>query len=237
MKVKLAHLYPDKMNIYGDWGNIIAIKKRLEWRGHEVDYRRVELGDNYDFADADIVFGGGGQDKGQVEVADDLQRHGDNIHKAVSGGGVFLLVCGLYQLFGRRFTTSSGAELPGIGVFDAETFGSSDRLIGNVTVGTSWGDVVGFENHSGKTELSANQSALGRVIRGHGNNGEDGFEGAITGNTFGTYLHGPLLPKNPALCDEILKRALTRRDPSVVLDDLEDGVALRAAEVAKKLPQ
>ncbi len=237
MKVKLAHLYPDKMNIYGDWGNIITIKKRLEWRGHEVDYQRVEVGDSYDFTDVDIVFGGGGQDKGQIEVADDLQRHADNIHKAVSDGGVFLLVCGLYQLFGRRFTTSNGAELPGIGVFEAETFGSSDRLIGNVTIGTSWGNVVGFENHSGKTELSTSQSALGRVIRGHGNNGKDGFEGAIVGNTFGTYLHGPLLPKNPIFCDQLLKRALTRRKANLTLDGLDDKIAFKAAEVAKNLPQ
>ncbi|MEX0749123.1 MAG: glutamine amidotransferase [Candidatus Saccharimonadales bacterium] len=237
-KIVLAHLYPREMNIYGDWGNIVALTKRLEWRDYEVVYEPIGLGAEYDFSRADIVFGGGGQDRGQVAVADDLQRHREAIHVAAEQGTVFLLVCGLYQLFGHMFTTIEGAELPGIGLFDAETVGSSERLIGNVVVQTPWGEVVGFENHSGKTTLAPEQSALGRVVQGHGNNGEDGFEGAVVHNVFGTYLHGSLLPKNPDFTDELLRRALERRgDKLVITDKIDDSLAERAAAVAKRRPQ
>lgn len=237
MKITLTHLYPAELNIYGDWGNIIALRKRLEWRGHEVEYHALNLSEEHDFTQSDIVFGGGGQDKGQIAVADDLQQHQDNIAEAVEKGVVFLAVCGTFQLFGEKFITSTGSELPGIGVFDAETVGSDDRLIGNVVVQTQWGELVGFENHSGKTELRAGQSALGRVVRGHGNNGNDGFEGALKKNVFGTYLHGSLLPKNPDFTDELLIRALRRHDKDIQLDPLDDSLAHKAAEVAKDRPQ
>lgn len=237
MKFRIVHLYPGEMNIYGDWGNIIALRKRLEWRGYETEYRPLHLEEEFDFTTADIVFGGGGQDKGQIAVADDLQRHARNIHKAIDAGVVFLAVCGIYQLFGHKFTTSTGSELPGVGVFDAETVGSSDRLIGNVTVQTQWGELVGFENHSGKTTLAPEQSALGRAVQGYGNNGDDGFEGALVKNVFGTYLHGPLLPKNPEFTDELLSRALANRDIQKELAPLDDELAHQAAEVAKQRPQ
>lgn len=238
-KIVLTHLYPGEMNIYGDMGNIIALRKRLEWRGFEVDYQAVGINEEYDFSSTDIVFGGGGQDKGQIAVADDLQRHQSSIQSAVDNGTVFLLVCGLYQLFGRKFVTVSGSELMGIGVFGAETIGSEKRLIGNVTVQTQWGELVGFENHSGRTFLDQEQSALGRVTKGGGNNGRDGFEGAVVNNAFGTYLHGSLLPKNPEFCDELLRRALKNRgiDKSR-LDPLEDIdlIALSARNSAKSRP-
>ncbi|MEX0934676.1 MAG: glutamine amidotransferase [Candidatus Saccharimonadales bacterium] len=236
MELRIAHLYPQNMNIYGDWGNIIALEKRLEWRGYKAKYEAIELGDEYDFTQADIVFGGGGQDKGQLIVAKDLQRHKNNINKAVEEGVVFLLICGLYQLFGNRFTTSIGEELQGVGVFDAETVGSEDRMIGNITLQTSWGELVGFENHSGKTILNPGQSALGRVTKGYGNNGSDGFEGAISNNSFGTYLHGSLLPKNPKFADELIKRALARKGDLTHLEPLNDSLAVRAATVAKSRP-
>ncbi|MEX0668642.1 MAG: glutamine amidotransferase [Candidatus Saccharimonadales bacterium] len=236
MELKIAHLYPQNMNIYGDWGNVVTLEKRLEWRGYKIKYEVVEIGDEYDFTQADIVFGGGGQDKGQLIVAEDLQRHRKNINKANKEGVVFLLVCGLYQLFGNKFTTSIGEELPGLGVFDAETVGSEDRMIGNIVLQTSWGELVGFENHSGKTILNSGQSALGRVTKGYGNNGSDGFEGAISNNSFGTYLHGSLLPKNPKFADELIKRALTRRGDLTNLEPLSDSLAVKAANIAKSRP-
>lgn len=235
--LRIYHLYPAEMNIYGDWGNILALQQRLRWRGYEAEYRPVRLGEQHDFTQADIVFGGGGQDKGQIAVADDLQDRLDNLHKAVADGVVMLAVCGIYQLFGRQFITSDGAELPGTAIFAAETTGSSDRLIGNVIIQTEWGELVGFENHSGKTKLDPGQSVLGRVVKGYGNNGEDGFEGAKIDNVFGTYLHGPLLPKNPQFTDELLRRALMNRGESGELEPLDDTTAEQAAEVAKQRPQ
>lgn len=237
MKLNIVHLYPDELNIYGDWGNIIALHKRLEWRGFAVEYHPVHVGEEYDFTQADIVFGGGGQDKGQIAAADDLQSRQENINAAIQDNVVFLAVCGTYQLFGEKFTTATGSELPGIGVFKAETHGSDNRLIGNITLQTQWGELVGFENHGGKTYLEAGQSALGRVVYGYGNNGGDQFEGALIKNVFGTYLHGPLLPKNPVFADELLRRALMRRDETNTLEPLDDSLAERAAEVAKTRSQ
>ncbi len=237
MKLTIAHLYPDELNIYGDWGNIITLRKRLEWRGHTVEYHPVHVEEEYDFTHADIVFGGGGQDKGQIAAADDLQTRQENINAAIQDDTVFLAVCGTYQLFGEKFTTATGSELPGIGVFKAETHGSDNRLIGNIALQTEWGELVGFENHGGKTYLEAGQSALGRVMCGYGNNGEDRFEGALTKNVFGTYLHGPLLPKNPVFADELLRRALKRRGNAATLEPLDDSLAERAVEVAKTRPQ
>ena len=237
MKLTIAHLYPDKMNIYGDWGNIVALRKRLEWRGFETEYRAVRIGDKFDFTSADIVFGGGGQDNGQLLVAQDLQRQRRSILKAVENDVVFLSVCGTYQLFGHSFVTADGAELPGIGVFNGDTIASNERLIGNVVIGTQWGEVIGFENHSGKTRLKPGQSALGRVISGYGNNGEDNFEGAVHKNVFGTYLHGPLLPKNPVLADELIKRALANKGESKELEPIDDELESKAAETAKQRPQ
>lgn len=237
MKLRIAHLYPDELNIYGDWGNIIALRKRLEWRGYAMEYHPVRAGEEYDFTQADIVFGGGGQDKGQITAADDLQTRQENMNAAIESDVVFLAVCGTYQLLGEKFTTATGSELPGVGVFKAQTHGSDNRLIGNIAIQTRWGELVGFENHGGKTYLEAGQSALGRVEYGYGNNGEDRFEGAVHKNVFGTYLHGPLLPKNPVFADELLRRAIKRRDAAATLEELDDSLAERAAEVAKTRSQ
>lgn len=233
MKLTITHLYPEELNIYGDWGNIITLRKRLEWRGFEVEYQAVRVGDECDFTQTDLVFGGGGQDKGQIAAADDLASRSDNIFQAIEEGVVFLSVCGTYQLFGNSFTTATDSELPGVGIFDAETVGSEGRLTGNIATQTQWGELIGFENHGGKTYLAAGQSALGRVEYGYGNNGEDRFEGAVYKNVFGTYLHGPLLPKNPVFADELLSRAIKRRNDATTLEELDDSLAEQARDVAR----
>ncbi len=231
----IAHLYPYEMNIYGDTGNVIALRRRLEWRGLEARVDLVPVGAPYDFAGADLVFGGGGQDRSQLQVADDLQRRAAAIRAAVSAGTVFIVICGTYQLFGRRFLTQDGREIPGIGVFAMETIGGRKRMIGNIVVDTPWGKLVGFENHSGRTLLDPGQAALGRVKRGYGNNETRREEGAVTANCFGTYLHGSLLPKNPAFADELLLRALRRRQgEAVALAPLDDRLEHRAAEAAAR---
>lgn len=234
--VVIAHLYPQRMNIYGDTGNVIALRQRLEWRGipHRVDL--VPVGADYDFLDADVVVAGGGEDTSQIEVAHDLAQRRSDVHRAVDEGVAFLVVCGTYQLFGHRFVTSDGAELPGIGVFDAETVGSTDRLIGNVVVRSELGRLVGFENHGGRTALAAGQAPLGVVERGHGNDGTSGEEGAISGNCLGTYLHGSVLPKNPALADHLLATGMGRRHGDVKLGPLDDAAEQAAAETASRRP-
>ena len=236
-RLVIAHLYPYEMNIYGDTGNVIALRRRLEWRGLEARVDPVPVGADYDLSEADIVFGGGGQDRSQLEVAGDLGRRSAAIHEAVAAGTVFLTICGTYQLFGRRFLTQDGQEIPGIGVFAMDTIGGRRRMIGNVVVATPWGDLVGFENHSGRTLLDPGQAALGRVKKGFGNNETRREEGAVTANCFGTYLHGSLLPKNPAFADELLIRALRRRfGPESTLAPLDDGLERRAAQAAARRP-
>jgi len=231
----IAHLYPLEMNIYGDTGNVIALTRRLQWRGLDVRVDPVPTTVAYDFAEADIVFAGGGQDRSQLEVADDLQRRAGAIAEAVEQGTVFLTICGTYQLFGRRFLTRDGTEIPGIGVFAMETIGGSKRMIGNVVVDSPWGDLVGFENHSGRTFLDAGQESLGRVKKGFGNNERTGEEGARVVNCFGTYLHGSLLPKNPAFADGLLRLALERRyGDAAALTPLDDELEHRAAASASR---
>jgi CobQ-like glutamine amidotransferase family enzyme len=233
----IAHLYPFEMNIYGDTGNVIALTRRLEWRGLHARVDPVRLSTDYDFTEADIVFGGGGQDRSQLEVADDLQHRADAIAEAVQDGTVFLTICGTYQLFGRRFLTREGAEIPGIGVFAMETIGGNKRMIGNVVVESPWGDLVGFENHSGRTLLDAGQAAIGRVKKGYGNNERRRDEGARMVNCFGTYLHGSLLPKNPVFADYLLTLALERRfGEGATLAPLDDELERRAAASAAKRP-
>ena len=233
----IAHLYPYEMNIYGDTGNVIALRRRLEWRGLGAWVDPVPVGAPYDFTGADLVFGGGGQDRSQLQVAEDLQARAAAIREAVSAGTVFLTICGTYQLFGRRFLTREGSEIPGIGVFAMETVGGRKRMIGNIVVSTQWGDLVGFENHSGRTLLDPGQAALGRVKKGYGNDETRREEGAVTANCFGTYLHGSLLPKNPAFADELLRRALSRRrGQGVVLEPLDDRLEHLAARAAARRP-
>lgn len=234
--VVIAHLYPRRMNIYGDTGNVIALARRLEWRGLTPRIDRVPIGVPYDFQGADVVVAGGGEDTSQVEVAGDLADRSRDIRAAVDAGVGFLVVCGTYQLFGRRFVAANGSELSGIGVFAAETEAGADRMIGNVLVDSDFGRLVGFENHGGRTRLDDHQPPLGRVVKGHGNDGESGLEGAVVANCFGTYLHGSVLPKNPALADAILQRGLERRHGAIRLEPLDDGVEMAAAESAAARP-
>ena len=236
-KLVIAHLYPREMNIYGDAGNVLTLVKRLEWRGYEAEVRAVEVGESFDFTKVDIIFCGGGQDRGQLIVGADLLERGDALRQAAADGMPMLLVCGLYQLFGRAFITSDGQELPGLGIFRATTQGAKQRMIGNIVVESPFGRLVGFENHSGATVLEPNQIPLGKVVKGHGNDPKSKQEGAITDNVVGTYLHGPILPKNPALADHLLLTALQRRDPKAKLLALDDKVELAAARTAADRPQ
>ena len=235
-EIVIAHLYPRRMNIYGDTGNVIALSRRLEWRSIPFRVDLVEVGTEYDLLDADVVVAGGGEDTSQISVAHDLVARADNVHAAVDSGVAFLVVCGTYQLFGRRFVASDGSELPGIGVFDADTVGGDGRMIGNVVVVTEFGRLVGFENHGGRTLLDIGQAPLGRVVRGNGNNDSTGEEGAVTNNCFGTYLHGSVLPKNPIFADELLRRGMERRHGGVSLQQLDDTAELAAAESAALRP-
>jgi CobQ-like glutamine amidotransferase family enzyme len=225
------------MNIYGDLGNVTTLVKRLEWRGFPAVVRPVEAGLKFDFSEADIVFGGGGQDSGQVVVGPDLLERGEELRQFVAAGKPVLVVCGLYQLFGRGFTTLEGQEIPGIGVFRARTIGSTVRMIGNVTVQSQFGELVGFENHSGQTILDPEQDELGYVTKGYGNNSDSRSEGAISNNAIGTYLHGPVLPKNPALADHLVLNALKQRYGTAELEPLDDSLELAAARVARARPR
>ncbi len=235
-EVVIAHLFPRRMNIYGDTGNVITLSRRLQWRSisHRVDL--VPVGADYDLLNADIVVAGGGEDTSQIEVARDVVARSENLHAAVDGGVAFLVVCGTYQLFGRRFIAADGSELPGIGVFDAETVSGDGRMIGNVIVDSDFGRLVGFENHGGRTMLAAGQTALGKVVKGNGNNDTTDEEGAVTNNCFGTYLHGSVLPKNPQFADELLIRGMARRHGPVTLEPLDDGAEMAAARSAAGRP-
>jgi CobQ-like glutamine amidotransferase family enzyme len=234
----IAHLYPREMNIYGDMGNVITLVQRLVWRGYDAEVKNVEIGEAFDLSTADIVFGGGGQDSGQMIVGADLVHRGGQIREAATDGMPMLTICGLYQLFGRGFMTMDGRELLGIDVFKASTIGSTTRMIGNMVVHSPrYGHLVGFENHSGQTTLELGQESLGRVKQGYGNNERSHYEGAITGNAIGTYLHGPVLPKNPTIADDLILQALKRRYGVTELAPLDDRVELAAAKVASSRPR
>jgi CobQ-like glutamine amidotransferase family enzyme len=233
----IAHLYPREMNIYGDVGNVITLVKRLEWRGFAAEVRPVEIGEPFDLSAADIIFGGGGQDSGQLVVGQDLLERGAELRHLAAAGVPMLVVCGLYQLFGRGFTTLEGQEIPGISVFRASTVGSKVRMIGNVTVKSQFGELVGFENHSGQTILEPEQQSLGEIVKGWGNNPTSRREGAISLNAIGTYLHGPILPKNPALADHLLLTALQRRFGIKDLEPMNNRLEIAAARVADGRPR
>jgi CobQ-like glutamine amidotransferase family enzyme len=235
--VTILHLYPQEMNIYGDRGNILALVKRLEWRGYEPKVVELGVGGDYDISKADIIFGGGGQDRGQISVGVDMQRHADGLRKASLAGVPMLTICGTYQLFGHGFTTLEGQEIPGISIFNARTMGSTKRMIGNIIVESDFGRLVGFENHSGQTLLEASQKTLGKVVQGFGNDGESEYEGAMVNNTFGTYLHGPMLPKNPTFTDHLILTALRNRYGVEELKPLQDDLENSAAKVAASRPQ
>jgi CobQ-like glutamine amidotransferase family enzyme len=240
--LRVCALYPDLMNIYADRGNLLLLERRCRWRGIAFELSASGLGDRLDPDAADLFYIGGGQDRDQRLCAFDLAEvKRDALHAAAQSGAAILAVCGGYQLLGRSYEL--GAEtLPGVGLVDLHTVRSDEpRLIGNVAIEVELEPghrrvLAGFENHGGRTFLGASARPLGRVLRGHGNNGRDGFEGVRRGNVIGTYLHGPLLPKNAWLADWIIAAALGLRAPLTPLEDqLEQAAhadARRAAGVA-----
>ncbi|GAB4112171.1 MAG: glutamine amidotransferase [Roseiflexaceae bacterium] len=232
--LRIAHLYPDHMNIYGDRGNVITLQQRCRWRGIEAELIAVGPGATINWADIDIAFFGGGQDSGQALIAEDMVvRQGPGLREAIGQGLVLLSICGGYQLLGHYFLTHTGEKLPGVGAFDVHTVGGNQRLIGNIvieaTIGANTVRLVGFENHSGRTYLGPGVRPLGHVLVGSGNNGEDHSEGAIVGNAIGCYMHGSLLPKNPQLADHLIATALQRRyGAHATLAPLNDAIELDA---------
>ena len=239
--LRIAHLYAEEMNIYGDRGNILTLVKRAEWRGIQVTVETVGRGPVADLSGYDLVFWGGGQDRDQELVFNDAAEHKtDPVKRAVEAGAVVLAVCGGYQLLGRSYMTAAGKTLPGLNLVDLHTVPGARRNIGNIVIdvthlGIEPATLVGFENHSGKTYLGPGLQPLGRVLRGAGNNGEDGGEGVVSGNIFGTYLHGSLLPKNPHFADLIIGRALSRKS-RVALAPLPSSEELDAhRSVAERL--
>ncbi len=238
--LRLVHLYPDLMSVYGDRGNVLALVRRAAWQGIDVEVVPITVGDHLGAALADLIFFGGGQDREQEVVSPDfVSEKGEAVREAVESGAALLAICGGYQLLGQSYTTFRGQELPGTGLFDVRSLPGAKRHIGNALVETNLdGDartLVGFENHSGRTYLGPGVKPLGRVVVGAGNNGEDGTEGAVTRDAYGSYLHGSLLPKNPWLADRLLAAALRHRVgeevPLSPLDDRFEDEAHRAMEV------
>ncbi|GAA1319072.1 type 1 glutamine amidotransferase [Leucobacter albus] len=233
----IVSLYPRDMNIYGDRGNLLALTRRARAHGFEPRVVELNVGDELP-EHVDIVIGGGGQDSGQGRVSADLVGRAGEFRELADAGTPMLVICGLYQLFGHRFVTASGATLEGIGLLDVETRGGEDRMIGNVVVESAdFGEIIGYENHSGNTVLGPGSEPLGRVIQGAGNNPTDGAEGARTGNVLGSYLHGALLPKNPAISDFLIATAATRRYGSFKPLAGADATADRARAAAKRRPR
>jgi hypothetical protein len=233
MDVRIAHLYPDLMSIYGDRGNVIALSQRARWRDIAVEVRPYTAGMTFDADWPDLFFFGGGQDVGQDIVgADLLGPNGDATRRALAGGAAAFLICGGYQLFGSEYLPETGAPIPGLGALDVHTRAGKQRFVGNLVAETPDGVLVGFENHSGRTYLGANATPLGAVVVGHGNNGEDKTEGAVQGKIIGTYSHGSCLPKNPWLADKLLTWALERRHGAVRLMPLDDREEQAASEQA-----
>jgi CobQ-like glutamine amidotransferase family enzyme len=231
--LRIAHLYAEEMNIYGDRGNILTLSKRAEWRDIPLQVVPIGRGVTPDLAEYDLLFWGGGQDRDQELVfADASEYKVSRIREAVAQGSVVLAVCGGYQLLGAHYITADRRRLPGLGLVDLQTEPGERRQIGNILIdverlGIDPPTLVGFENHSGRTFLGAGVQPLGRVIKGAGNNGEDGTEGVHQGSIFGTYLHGSLLPKNPHFADYLLKLALARHG-AIALAPLEMAVELDA---------
>ena len=239
MKLVVGHLYPDYLNIYADRGNIAVLERRARWREIDFDYRTIGLGEEIRPGEHDLYYIGGGQDREQALIAPDLAAKAPQLIEAVHGGAAFLAVCGGYQLLGRFYRDRSGAELPGVGLLPHHTMAGERRMIGDVLLECELDPgerrtLAGFENHAGRTYLDEGAEALGRVVAGFGNNGEDGFEGSRLASAVGTYLHGPLLPRNAWLADWLITRALAHRSggdppPLAPLPDVFEQEAQRVS--------
>lgn len=244
MELRICHLYPDLLNLYGDGGNIRCLENRLRWRGLDADVTPLPLGENDDLTGYDLIFIGGGQDFEQELLLADLNTgKGDALRSAIADGICVLAVCGGYQMLGAYYQNAAGHRCGFLGAVDFYTKAGEGRMIGNFAFRcgeASGGSVaIGFENHAGRTFLGEGVSPLGKVLAGGGNNGTDGGEGVRFRNVFGTYSHGPVLPKNPALCDCILETALARKYGKCVLDPLPDAEekAARAAALKELFPR
>ena len=240
MKICVGHLYPDYLNIYADRGNIAVLARRVAWRGHELEVRGVSVGEELRPGEHDLLYVGGGQDREQALVANDLVERRAAVREALAGGAALLAVCGGYQLLGRSYRDFHGVDLPGVGIFPLETVAGDRRMIGDVLLECELEPgrkrtLAGFENHAGRTRLDPGAEPLGRVIAGFGNDGESGHEGCRVGRAIGTYLHGPLLPRNPWLADWLLAQALARRlGEAPALDPLPDSLESEAHAVSAR---
>ena len=236
--LRICHLYPEHLNIYADRGNIAVLRYRCERRG--IGFAVAGSGPGDPLPEADLYYLGGGQDRDQVAVAGDLVGKADDLRAAVDGGAAVLAVCGGYQLLGHGYRGHAGDDMPGTGLVDLVTEAGPSRMIGNIAIRCELdaGDphtIVGFENHAGRTRLGAGVEPLGRVLHGNGNNGSDGGEGVRAGRVIGTYIHGPLLPKNPWLADWLIQASLERRHGAVALDALDDALEIEAHRVAERI--
>jgi CobQ-like glutamine amidotransferase family enzyme len=236
VRIRVGHLYPDYLNIYADRGNIAVLAERARARGHELDVQSLSIGDAVPAGEIDLFYVGGGQDREQELVAHDLAAKTDALHEAAAGGAVVLAVCGGYQLLGRSYRDVAGHELPGIGLLPLETVAGERRMIGDVLLECAWAarTLAGFENHAGRTLLDGGAEPLGRVLSGYGNDGRSGYEGCRAGRVYGTYLHGPLLPRNPWFADLLLAEAIAHRtggEPPE-LEPLPDEIEREAHEVS-----
>jgi len=233
--IRVGHLYPDYLNIYADRGNIAVFERRAAWRGHELDVTPIGMDDAIVPGAHDLYYIGGGQDREQMLVAPNLAAKAEPLREAVlEGGAALLAVCGGYQLLGRGYRGFHGEDMPGVGLFPLETVAGDRRMIGDVLLDVDGRTLAGFENHAGRTHLDPGAEPLGRVVAGFGNDGESGFEGCRVGRAIGTYLHGPLLPRNPWLADWLLEQALAHGSGGEppVLEPLADELEARAHEVS-----
>lgn len=231
-RLRVAHLYPELLNLYGDSGNILVLRKRMAWRGIACEVQEVHVGETPSFAGVDIAFIGGGSDREQRIVCDYLLQEREELAAFVEDDGVLAAVCGGYQLLGHSYLMGD-EEVRGLSLVDLYTDRGSPRLIGNIAVESRIWErpIVGYENHGGRTHLGPDVEPLGRVLHGYGNDGKSGFEGCLYRNVLGTYVHGPLLPKNPGVADWLIARALERRYGTAELEPLDDTVELAANQV------
>jgi len=235
--ILLVHLYARDMNIYGDYGNTLTLAQRLKWHGYTAEVIQYNPGDTFP-DNPDIVLGGGGQDSGQDIIMNDLLAIGPRLRQLADNDVPMLMVCGLYQLFGKFFKTGDGHIIKGIGLLDCQTYAGLERLTGNIiTKSKDFGEIIGYENHSGQTYLGQGVPPFGTVIRGAGNNGTDATEGARYNNVIGTYLHGSLLPKNPQIADFLIEQAAIRKYGEFTPNVIDDHFATEARKIAAKRPR
>jgi CobQ-like glutamine amidotransferase family enzyme len=234
VRIRIGHLYPDYLNIYADRGNIAVLSERARVRWHELDVHAIGKDDGIPVGEIDLFYIGGGQDREQALVAHDLAGKASALREAVEAGAAFLAVCGGYQLLGRYYRDVAGDEQPGIGLLPLHTVANRQRMIGDVLLHCSWAGqtLAGFENHAGRTILDEGAEPLGRVVSGFGNDGKSGYEGARYKRAYGTYLHGPLLPRNPWFADHLLSEALAHAGGAAELAPLPDELEHEAHKVS-----